>query len=980
MATSELLIGRDAELTVLREACEQALAGRQAWLLLAGEAGIGKSRLAAEAARLGERSGLWVLWACCPEEVGAPPYFIWTRSLEAALAALTPVEADALRERLDQGVAAAAIEIVPALARLLGSGPPAALEGDAARFRMFMAVAHLWRGLAALRPLALILEDLHRADASSLRLLGFLVPELVGHRIVVVASYRDTELARQHPLSDALVAMAHGPRCTRLALQRLPRADALRLLQARGGAGLPHATIEAILRLTEGHPLFLVETLRLVLLQRRGVSEAGAGLDDAPVPIASGLRELIGQRLNRLSAPCCELLAIAACLGRVFELDLLLALGAAGDPLPALEEALAQHVIEPLQAGRCQFSHVLLREVLYEELALTQRLRWHGEIAAQLERRGAAGGDAGLVQLAFHHAQALPQGDPVRALDCALRAARRVAELAAHDETVRLLQLALQIQAQYFAAERRQRAALLLELGAAQTLAADSPGDAQTFREALRLARDLGSPALFARAALGLENSGWRVGAPGSDVVPLLQQALQSGAALDVHLQIELLAALCRACVFCDRQADAERARARAVALARELGEPAPLFRALAAIVPARFWPDRLDERLAAAREALELAQRAGHREWLDALTGWYFGDLIEKGEFGAARALLRTHCQAADELRQPFMRTMGLAGLTLLAAYEGRFAEAERLAAETFALGRRFDQDGALGVFSMQMFTLRRSQGRLAEVLPALRGLLAERASGPAHWQPGLALICAELGLLEHARTAYEPLAAAGFTAIARDAMWLTSIAFLAEACVRLDDRERAGLLYRLLLPYAGRHIVTGTNVACHGSADRLLGMLCACGGDLPGAERHLRAAMAADAGGRPWCAESQLECAALLLRADPGDGPAGALLEAALASGRELGLVAITRRGLALAAQAQAPAPGGLSARELEVLRWVATGRSNRAIAAGLFISPNTVANHVRNILAKTGSANRTEAAAYANRHGLAPAADQS
>ena len=209
---------------------------------------------------------------------------------------------------------------------------------------------------------------------------------------------------------------------------------------------------------------------------------------------------------------------------------------------------------------------------------------------------------------------------------------------------------------------------------------------------------------------------------------------------------------------------------------------------------------------------------------------------------------------------------------------------------------------------------------------------------------------------------------------------MWLTNIAFLAEACVRLGDRQHAPLLLRMLSPYAGRHIVTGTNVVCHGSADRLLGMLWATVGDVQSAERHLQAAISADAGqgGWPWCAEAQVELAALLLR---GHGPdrerAKPLLDAALATARELGMASLLQRCVALGARgatpAPSPAPDGLSARELEVLRLVAVGRSNRAIAERLFISPNTVANHVRNILAKTGSANRTEAAAYASRNGL-------
>ncbi len=600
--SNDLLIGRKTELALLRQAIERSREGRESWLMLAGEPGIGKTRLAEEAAALAEQGGMRALWGRCPEEAGAPPFLPWTRALEAALSAFDSPE---LGAHLGRG-AAAAIEIVPGLAQHLGPRLPplAALDGDQARFRLFMAVAHLWRRLAELQPLLLILDNLHWADPSSLRLLGFLAAELSGQRIVVLGTFRDAELSRQHPLSETLADLLRAPGFARMQLHRLDREQTERLIAARGGSRLATATVEAIVQRTEGHPLFVVEMLRLWLHDRqRAAPGPQPGFDALPMQVPSGVpsgvREMIGQRLNRLSAPCCRRLSIAACIGRVFDVDLLSALSGA-DALAALDEALAQQVVAALPAGRCQFSHALFRDVLYDELPIAQRLHWHLAIAEQLERRGADQVDAGQVELAYHRAHALPQGDPVQALDCAVRAARRAAALAAHDEAVRLLELALQINQRYLANERRQRCELLLELGMAQTAASHSPADAQTFRDALRNAHDLGSPALFAQAALGFENSGWRVGSPGGDAATLLEKALEGGAALDVRVQVELLSALCRAYVFCDRQALAESAQRRAVALARELGEPAPLFHALAAIVPARYWPDKLDERLAA--------------------------------------------------------------------------------------------------------------------------------------------------------------------------------------------------------------------------------------------------------------------------------------------------------------------------------------------------------------------------------------------
>lgn len=975
-----MLIGREPELRLLQDAVTQALDGPARWLVIAGDAGIGKTRLAQHAAELAAQRGMRVAWGRCLEEPGAPPFLPWTRAIRDALHGLQGSDlAGALGAE-----AAAVVEIVPELAAHLPgrTALPVLTDGNQARFRLFMAVAQLWQRLAAQQPLLLILDNLHWADTGSLRLLGFLAGELAAQRICVLGTYRHGELSRQHPLSEALAELLRTPGFVRLPLAGFSRDETERFIASSAGV-LPAPQVAAAMHVrTEGNPLFLVETLRFLLHdpQRRASLQGAA--DELPAEIPAGVREVIGQRLNRLSPDCCRLLQAAACVGRGFESALLapLADSPAGETLlAALDEALAQHIIEALPApGSYQFSHALIRETLYDELPASQRMRWHGEIAAALERRSAQHGDAGLAQLAWHCAQALPHADAAKALDYAERAARRAIELTAYEEAQRLYRLTLQLNERYFAGERRQRSELLLGLGSAQMRAGDNDACERTLLDAVAVARELGDATLFARAAIAFENNGWRIGRSGADAAALLEQALaQDAAPLDARLGVDLLAALCRAYAFSDQQAPAEDAHRRAVARARELGEAGALFKALTAILAAHYWPERLEHRLAVGREALALAQRAGHLEWIETLAGWHVGDLVEQGDFDEARAVTQIYQHVGASMRQPFVQTMALSCRTLLALYEGRFAGAERLASETYAIGRRFAADNAIGVYSVQMFTLRREQGRLGEVLPALRQLISQAPQASALWQPGLALIWAELGLLEEARDAFEPLAASGFAGIARDAMWLTNIAYLADVCVALADRPRAATLYRLLQPWAGRNVVTGTNTVCTGSADRLLGRLAALAGETALAARHFETAIATDArhGGRPWLAHTQHHYAVLLAQRRGGAARASVLLNAALETSRELGMTALEQRCLALQRRigGRPDYPDGLSEREVGVLRLMAAGKSNREIAASLFISPNTVANHVRSILAKTGTVNRTEAAQYANRHRL-------
>jgi DNA-binding NarL/FixJ family response regulator len=242
------------------------------------------------------------------------------------------------------------------------------------------------------------------------------------------------------------------------------------------------------------------------------------------------------------------------------------------------------------------------------------------------------------------------------------------------------------------------------------------------------------------------------------------------------------------------------------------------------------------------------------------------------------------------------------------------------------------------------------------------------------------LALVYLEMGLRDEARVEYEKVAAEDFAAMPRDGRWLYCMTYLSEVCAALGDIPRAALLYRLLLPYAQRNIVLGGGIVCCGSADRYLGLLCAAMARWSEAQRHFAQALAMNEriGARVALANTQHDYAAMLLaRGEAGDRErAAALLKASLESAREIGMRALEERVAKHLNELSGPsAPGDLTAREAEVLRLIAIGRSNADIATVLSISLNTVATHVRNILAKTGCANRTEAAAYAMRKGMGP-----
>lgn len=972
----DAFIGRQTELTALDAALERTLAGQGRILLLSGAPGIGKTRTAQELAARAESRGLQVLWGRCHEEPGTPLYWPWLQLLGGWLEDADETRlAEALGD--DAGIIA---ELLPELRQRLADLPSPAPVSDPAqaRFRLFDAITRFWQRAAQRQPLVLILDDLHWADTASLKLLEFLARELTASPLLLLGAYRDIELSRHDPLSDTLATLSRLPYCQRLALGGMSPEETEQFLGTFGSTFSLTAIATAVYQHSEGNPLFLRELTRHLL-------QEGLPADGRLPSIPAGIREVIGQRLNRLSEHCIRILGMAAVIGRRFELELLSGLDETlteAELLDVLDEALNAHIIEELpQPGRFQFSHALIRETLYEELSTTRRLRLHRRVGERLQELHRHDPNPHLPQLAHHFAQAAPAGTAEQAIDYAERAGARADALLAYEEAVHFYRLALQLQEQYLPQDGEYRCRLLLALADALNRAGASVDAQDTYLQAAELARSLGLTArrtveTFARIALGFENAGWRVGHSGVRAIALLEEALARLHPEEERLRAELLAALGRANIYCDRPQQANTAFRQAVRLARRLNEPRTLFNALSAIVPARYWPEQLEERLAAAREGLDLVQQVGHPEWaVGQLTGWYFGDLMEYGDFETARRVLDIHLRVVETFREPFLQTVALSTKTLLVIHQGRFAEAERLARETMSVARRFSPVHAEGVYGVHMFTLRREQGKLGELLPVLRHFV-RNTPDTATWRPGLALVYAELDLTEEARAEFETLAADDFAAIPHDALWSTSLTYLAEVCAHLDDAERAEWLYRHLLPYAGRNIVTGAHTVCLGSADRFLGLLAMTRHQWDQAERHFQAALAMDerTGGRPWLAHSRYQYARLLVRRKQPER-ASPLLEAALETAGELGMAALERRCETLREKlvTRPVYPDGLSAREVQVLRLLAAGKSNREIAEQLFVSPNTVANHVRGILTKTRTANRTEAAGYAVRHGL-------
>jgi DNA-binding CsgD family transcriptional regulator len=437
-----------------------------------------------------------------------------------------------------------------------------------------------------------------------------------------------------------------------------------------------------------------------------------------------------------------------------------------------------------------------------------------------------------------------------------------------------------------------------------------------------------------------------------------------------------LLAGLSRAHAFLGDYGRSSVAERQAIGMARRLGDRL----GLATVLMRSYWShaeSSLQRTLEMLTEAIELAEELGERDLQAEAMEWRVAGLIALGDLAAAARELSVVHELAARVRQPFPLHVAEHYASTLALCSGDLAEAEAAARRSHEWSRLLTGRAASGIYGIQMFGIRREQGRLAELAAAAR-VLARAESSAGAWRPGFAVLLAELGMEAEARRELDRVRREGFDQL-RSSLWVASLTYLADACAIVGDEELAGLVYAELEPLSGGNVVVGHGVACYGAADRFLGLLAATLGEHDRAIEHFERALGINRrmGAATWTAHTLYGYGRTLRMRGGTDDARRApelLSEAASLAGR-IGIPGLLTRARALGAHLEPvnSPPDGLSWREVEILRLVAAGLSNREIGEELCISGHTVANHVRSILRKTGAANRTEAAGYAHRNAL-------
>lgn len=591
------VVGRPEALAVLHRSVRELVDGRGATLLISGEPGIGKSTMIGELTALAEEHGVTVALGRAHEADVAPAYWPWLPVLREFAGDSPPAE-------------------VAVLLRTEAE-PTSVADPGAATLRTFDAVVQVLRRAAEAGPIVVVLEDIHWADATSLRLIGFAAEALRSAPVLFVMSRRDVDAPDSPALAATLAALARVG-VTRLPLRGLDEAAVAELLHDERGSD--DADLARVLAdRTDGNPFFVLEFARLL------TPDPERAADDArALAVPDGIRDVLRMRVGRLPEPTQQALAAASVVGRDFEAGVVAR--ATGrdvpDVLDELDLAVTSGLVGVDIAGRYRFTHALTRETLYAQLGTGRRLRLHAAVAAALEPRIVA--DPELVGPVAHHfvvAAAAEPGLAVRAAQHSESAAISAEARGAFDEAQDLWQQAADVELLAPEADPRRRHRLLVGLGVAQQRMGNVGGSRDSFYAATDLARAIGDWDLVSLAATSFRGAGvwhWReFGTVDEEMIELLSQCLAHVQSLP--LRAKLLASLQLELGYAWRAAEAFDCGVESIAVARQSGDDEVLLEVLLLHMLAQWGPGSADYRIGLATEALPLAttlDRKLHVRW----------------------------------------------------------------------------------------------------------------------------------------------------------------------------------------------------------------------------------------------------------------------------------------------------------------------------------------------------------------------------
>ena len=996
----QIFIGRQRELETLTAALEDALEGRGRLVMLVGEPGIGKTRTAQELASRAQDRGVRILWGWCYEQRGAPAYWPWLQALRSYIQQSDP---DSLRLMMGLGAADIA-EIVPEINLIVPDlTPPPTLEPEEARFRLFDSIVAFLKRAAQSEPLVLVLDDLHWADKPSLLLLEFMIRQIADSRILVVGCYRDTELTRQHPLPDTLAQLSREPIFKRESLRGLSHDDSDRFIKESTGTSPPQELLDTVYDHTEGNPFFTAEVIRL-LAEEGELDVHLAGLPQA-IRIPDGVREVIGQRLNRLSSHCNQAMTIASVIGREFAFALLRRLDEESPEdrlLEAVDEAVAARLIEevPGEIDHYRFNHALIQQSLSDEMTTSRRVRLHARIGEALEELYGENIEEHASELAYHFTEAEAANGPEKMVRYSMLAGERALAAYAHEDAVFHFQRALAAKGVALdgsaPAPDRIAADLLLGLGRAQIAMLPTTREAVTnFTRAFEQYVSAGD---VERAVVIAEYPLPPIPGYVTGIGQLIKRALalvppdslQAGRLQASYSRVKGL-----------EEGDYEAACQAydvALAIARQNSDASLELQTLSFACDVdgfhMRWPKALENGL----RAVELASRIDNPRAELLAHVWCFVPLAIGGNLKEAASHSAAMLPLAARLRHHYYWARAYFAASLASSLAGDFNTAREYCDRGLATAPKDSRLlYARALLEYELGNYDEGDAYLERCLE----VASQSSPGPNLERSILAVIIPMViritGISEHAGIAEESnrviLASSTSTPV------VTAFGRIGSSLLSTyrRDFDTAAIQYTAL---AGSRDVELSWIFGF-PAGRLLGLLAQAAGQVDEAAAHFEDCLifCRKGGFKPALAWTCYDYADALLNPSTSAAPsrlsasgrstaqakeksrikAMFLLDEALTISSGLSMRPLTDRVVALqelAAAQLGPSPtypDGLTNREVEILRLVASGSSNREIGVELVLSTRTVERHITNIYGKIGARRRADATSYALGHGL-------
>jgi class 3 adenylate cyclase len=684
------VVGRDTEMQVLTDTTKRVAGGEgREVLLVSGEAGLGKTTLVAEAARSAFDAGACVLFGHCEEDF-ATPYQLFAE-------ALAHFVTHASEDQLLTHVATHGSELsrlVPTFASRIPDLPPSkATDAITERYLLFAAVVGLLATMSAHQPIFLVLDDLQWADRGSLLLLRHLAASDAPMRVLIVGTYRDSELSNAHALVETLAALRRLGGVSRIELVGLDDTGVMTLMEAAAGHRLDEHAVglaHAICRETDGNPFFVSEVLR-------NLTETGTIRQDAEgrwvtensfdaIALPDSVREVIGARVLRLGKDAGRVLSVASVIGRDFDLDLLARVTKTSDDelLDILDAAAAVALVrEVADTGRYSFAHALIQHTLYEDLGHNRRCRAHRQVAEGLEDLCGDHPGSRVGELARHWTSATQPIDLAKAIGYSCQAGDAALAALAPADALRYYAQALDLYPQSTTKDPTLGIDLAIGLGTAQRQTGNA-GYRETLLHAAHQAAGLGDTGRLVSAALA-NNRGFvsAVGAIDADKVEVLELALDRLPA-DVPERALVLATLCQELQF-SRDPDRRQALANeAVTIARATRDDALIVRVLNSASN----PLQVKQWLAWSADALIRAERLGDPVLLFLAADHRASVACLAGDIDEMDRCLEIMGSTAETLAQPSLTWV----LTFVRASRAQIAgdidQAEQLAEEALHIG----------------------------------------------------------------------------------------------------------------------------------------------------------------------------------------------------------------------------------------------------------------------------------------------------